>query len=241
MLNISIALVLVIGAMAVPARVVADPIGDLVFLTENYAPFNFSKDGKVQGTSVELLLKIFEQAGSSMTVENIKVLPWARGYGLAQNKENTVLFSTTRTETREDMFKWVGPIEPTRISVIAKKKRNIKINSFDDLSAYKIGAVREDIGELLLKKIGVPISKIQQINSSKNAAKMLIADRIDIWAYEKSVAFWNLSAEGQSLDDFESVFVLEESELYFAINKDTDDELVAKLQSALDAVRAMEK
>lgn len=163
------------------------------------------------------------------------------GYGLAQDKENTVLFSTTRTEARENLFKWVGPITPTRVSVVAKKDRNIKISSFDDFAAYKIGAVREDIGELLLKRNGVSTDKIQKINSSKIAARMLVANRIDMWAYEESVAYWNLKDEGQNLGDFEVVFVLEESDLYFAIQKDTDDTLVSRLQSALDSVRAADK
>jgi len=72
MRNISIILVLAIGVLAVPDRVVADPLGELVLLTENYAPFNCSKNGKIQGTSVELLLKMFKRAESSKTVEGIK-------------------------------------------------------------------------------------------------------------------------------------------------------------------------
>lgn len=231
------AMTLVVGALIVPVRAVADPIGDLVFLTENYAPFNYSKDGVPQGTSVELLLKMFRAANSSKTIDDIKVLPWARGYQLAQQQENTVLFSTTRTEARESLFKWVGPITPTRVSIVAKKDRNIAVTSFADITAYEIGAVREDIGELLLKENNVPDGSIHQINSSMIAAKMLAADRIDMWAYEESVAFWNLKDEGEDLDQYEVIFVLEESELYFAVQKDTRDALVAALQSALDSAR----
>ena len=47
MRNISIILVLAIGVLVVPGRVVADRFGELIFLTENYAPFNFSKNGKI--------------------------------------------------------------------------------------------------------------------------------------------------------------------------------------------------
>jgi ABC-type amino acid transport substrate-binding protein len=99
---------------------------------------------------------MFKRAESSKTVEDIKVQPWASGYVLAQEKKNTVLFSTTRTQTRENLFKWADPINPTRVSVVTKKDRNIKISSFDDFAAYKIGAARQDIGELLLKKNGKP-------------------------------------------------------------------------------------
>ena len=217
-----------------------DPIGVLQFLTENFAPFNYAKDGTAQGTTVDLLLKMLSAAGSSKTVKDIKVLPWARGYNLAQTAKNTVLFSTTRTASREQMFKWVGPIRPTRIVVIAKKENHIKINSFEDIRKYKIAVVREDIGELLLKKNGLPTSNIQQTNSSASSAKMLIANRVLLWAYDESVALWNLNEQGQKQSDYETVYILEESQLYFAIQVETDDALVAKLQAALDAVRATE-
>lgn len=236
---LSVFILLAAGLIGAPQGVrAADSLGDLNFLTENYAPFNYEKDGMTQGTSVELLLKTFAQAGSSKTVHDIKVWPWARGYKLAQSTKNTVLFSTTRTTSRENMFKWVGPIKPTRISVIAKKNRHINLSTAKDIENYKAAVVREDIGELLLTKSGVLKQHLQQTNSSASAAKMLMAGRVDMWAYGESVAFWNLKEQGANVEDYEVIYVLEESQLYFAIQKDTDDALIAKFQAALDAVRA---
>ncbi len=219
----------------------ADTLGQLTFLTENYAPYNYQKDGEIRGTAVELLLKMFKQAGSARGVKDIEVMNWARAYKLAQDTENTVLFSTTRSETREDLFKWVGPISATKISIIGKKNSAIQINSVQDISQYRIGAIRDDIGELLLLNRGVDPKNIYRTNSSENTAKMLIAGRIDLWAYEGSVAFWNLLEQGENPDDYEIIKVLEESYLYFAIQKDTSDYLVARLQTALDQLRAKEE
>ncbi len=219
----------------------ADALGDLTFITENYAPFNYQKDGQVRGISVDLLLKIFDRAGTDRGVEDIEVMNWARGYKLAQNKLNTVLFSTTRTESREDLFKWVGPISPTKIAIIGKKGSGITIENSMDLNKHRIGAIRDDIGELLLLSRGVHKDRIYRTNSSKTTAKMLIAGRIDLWAYESSVAFYNLKEHGADPDEFEVLHILEESELYFAVQKDTSDALVNKLQEALDDVRKSEQ
>jgi len=238
---VALSLAFVAWILSAPGMAAADPIKDLVFLTENYAPFNYKKDGKTQGIAIDLLLKMFKQVGSSKTLEDIKVGNWAHGYKLAQNTKNTVLFSTTRTKARENLFKWVGPIVPTTISVIAKKSMNAKILKFEDLNKYKIAVVREDIGELLLNKKGINSKSIFQTNSSKSSAKMLAADRLDMWAYDQSVAFWNLQEVGENPDDYEVVYELEESQLYFAIQKHTDDAVIAILQAALDAVREAEK
>jgi len=81
---------------------------------------------------------------------------------------------------------------------------------------------------------GVDQDSIYRTNSSENTAKMLIAGRIDLWAYESSVAFWNLHEQGENSDDYEVIKVLEEAYLYFAIQKDTSDLLVTRLQRALD-------
>lgn len=219
----------------------SDSLGELKFITENYGPFNYEKDGKLQGTSVELLLKIFKQAGTGRGLKDIELMNWARGYKLAQTTKNTVLFSTTRTKSRENLFKWVGPISPTKIAIIGKKNSGIEIRSDDDLKKFRIGAVRDDIGELLLLSKGIGREVIYRTNSSKTTSKMLAAGRIDLWAYESKVAFFNLREQGEDPDDYEVLRTLEQSHLYFAIQKDTSDELVNRMQAALDKVRAAEK
>jgi len=218
----------------------ADALGELTFITEDYAPFNFQKEGKIQGTSVDLLLKMFKLAGTNRGLKDIEVMNWARGYKLAQDTKNTVLFSTTRTKERENLFKWVGPISPTRITIIGKKNSGIKIASDEDINKYRVGAVRDDIGELLLLSKGIDPKNIYRTNSSKTTAKMLVAGRIDLWAYESSVAFFNLQQLGENLDDYKVIKSLEESFLYFAIQKDTSDLFVRELQRALDKIRAAE-
>ena len=89
----------------------ADSVPQFTIYTEDYKPYNFEKDGKIQGIAVELLTQMLEKVGSSQAVADIKLVPWARGYNAVQKNEKTILFSTARTEEREDLFKWVCPIK----------------------------------------------------------------------------------------------------------------------------------
>lgn len=219
----------------------AQSIDDLVFITEDYPPFNFERDGRRLGIAVDVLEEMLAQAGAKKTRADIRVWPWARGYETALKEKNTILFSTTRTEAREHLFKWVGPIMPSRIVLVAKKERSIHINSADDLrnAPYRIGVVREDIGGQLLAKLGVNKDRTVQANSGVSVAKMLQADRVDMWAYGAPVIMWNLKELGYPADAYQEVFTLTESQhYYYAINKNTDDRLSEKLQSALEHVKA---
>ena len=114
--------VIAVSLIGLPGAVSAQTVDDLTFITEDYPPFNFERDGKRQGIAVDALAEMLALAGARKTRADIKVWPWARGYETALKEKNTVLFSTTRTEAREGLFKWVGPIMPSRIVLVAKKK-----------------------------------------------------------------------------------------------------------------------
>lgn len=218
------------GAWAVTAD-------DIVYMTEEYPPFNMAgPDGGATGASVEVMAGIFERMGASKTVKDIQVLPWARGYKEVQEKPNTCLFLMTMSDERKPMFKWVGPVAPTKIGVMALKSKGLKIASVNDLVNLKAGVIREDIGDTLAQQAG--IKHIERVPTNEQNIKKISEGRIDIWAFEESVAKWQTKGFGFNPDDFESVWTLSESDLYFAFNKDTDDALIAAMQKVLDEMKA---
>ncbi|WP_158006870.1 transporter substrate-binding domain-containing protein [Piscirickettsia litoralis] len=103
----------------------------LIIITEQYPPFNYKdttkKAGKKQqltGIAVDILKQTYLNAGLKLNLNDIKILPWSRGYYLAQQAHLTnMLFSTARTKEREDLFKWVGPIVADYTSVYALKRK----------------------------------------------------------------------------------------------------------------------
>ena len=98
----------------------------LTFITEEYPPYNFKRNDRLEGISVEILERIFEQSDTPLTRDDIHYYPWARGYDTALSEPGTVLFSTTRTAQREALFQWVGPIATDRVSLIARRDSGIQ-------------------------------------------------------------------------------------------------------------------
>lgn len=231
-------LLLIMFCLSCATTVFAQSADDLTYMTEQYPPFNFSENSEASGINVDLLIKMFEQMGVNKTRADIQVIPWAKGYEAVKTTPGSVLFGMSRTEAREPLFKWVGPISPSRIGLIAKKSDGIKINSYSDLTNYKIGAVRDDIGEQLLLQNGVPTSAIDASSTMEANIKKLDRGRINLWSYNETVAGYAFKAAGLNSADYETVFILNEGYQSYAFHKGTDDALIQKFQAALDAVKA---
>jgi len=216
-------------------------IDKVQIFTENYPPYNMEVNGKLKGISVDILSAMFKQMHSNKTVNDIKLRPWATGYKITSKKKNCMLFSTTRTAQREKLFKWVGPIVATKIGIIAKKSRHIKISNIKELNNYKIGAVIKDIGEQLLLEQGVSKNNIDSIGGKNPVVlnfQKLGKGRIDMFAYETNVAMYGAKSYQIDQKDFEIIYILKQGQLYYAFNKNTDDTIIQKYQKALDDIKS---
>jgi len=215
-------------------------IDKLIFMTENSPPYNFLKDKELKGTAVDLLVMMLEKVGSKQKREDIRMLPWSRAYEYVQSRKNTVLFSTTRTKQRENLFKWVGPISQNIIALIAKKNKHIKIKSLHDITKYKIGVVREDIGEQILINLGISSKQIENtggVDAIHKVIKMLNRDRFEVLSYNEDSAYLEIAKLGFDINDYERVYILSKSELHFAFHKDTSDKIINIFQKALDELK----
>lgn len=214
----------------------ASGLDRLTFITEEYPPYNYERNGQLQGLSVNVLAAILEEHGATQTVNEVRLLPWARGYETVLTEPNTVLFSTTRTEAREDLFYWVGPIAPDRVSLIARRNSDLEIGSMAELkeSDLKIAVIRQDIGAQRLHEAGVDPVLLRTAMTNDSALHMLALGRVDLWAYGEEVAYWLMDEYGFNREQFEPVYTISEAELYFAINRDTPQELVDAMQLTIE-------
>lgn len=216
----------------------SDSIDDYKIMTEDYPPFNYIEGGDLRGVSVEIFDLTLKNLNSTKTSKDFEVLPWSRGYSIIQSQDNTILFSMTKTAERENMFKWVGPIAPTRIAIMGLKSKGIKISNLKDLENYKIGVVRDDIGELLLLSSDIPKKNIKEVIKLDSNIYKLNTGRIDLISYEENVLKWNLKKQRKNISDYETLFILQESEVFYAFNKNTPDYLIKQVQEAFDNVRS---
>ncbi|MEA3354471.1 MAG: transporter substrate-binding domain-containing protein [Campylobacterota bacterium] len=224
----------------IAASLFASQNAKLDIYTEHYPPYNYMENGKLKGISVEVLDAMLQIMNSTNLVDDVILTNWSRAYTIAKKKKNAMVFATTRTESRERFFKWVGPIVKSKVGVIAPKNKNIKVEKISDFNNYKVGAVLKDVGELLLLENGVNKKNIQYVKGTDAiniSFNKMENNRIDMFAYSIDAAFANAKMEGFDTSKYEIIYTLKEGELYFAFNKDTDDAIIKRWQRALDTIK----
>ena len=212
--------------------------GRIALLTEENAPFNFTDDGAVKGIAVDLILAAMKGAGREASPADIQVVPWARAYDAVQSQPGTMLFSMARTQERERLFAWVGPIYKAQIGLVARRSRNIRVSSPSELSAYAIATVRDGAPEQLLVKAGVPEKALDRGNGIEANLKKLLAGRVDMVAFNIPAVMYNLMRLGEDPSEFAVVYVLRELDLHYAFHTATDPALLKDVQGALDRIRS---
>lgn len=212
-------------------------LDSLTYYTEEYPPFNFNQNGQVTGISVDLLKQAAQVAGVQLPSDHIVLQPWARSYRSTILRPDSVLFSTTRTQHREDLFHWVGPIDDIKVTIIARKDSQIKIAEPLEMASYRIGVIRDDVGEQMLLQFGVPRESMQEAGYVSVLAEQLLKKRIDLIAYDERAAQWWIKQAGYNVNEFETVYVLKEGLLYYAFNKNVNQSLLNDLQKGIDTIK----
>lgn len=220
----------------------AESVQQFTIMTEEWKPYNFQRNGVPIGISTDILVLILEEIGSSQGREDIKTLPWARAYMMIQNKPNTLLFTTARTQDREALFKWVGPIFEIEYNIYALKTKKIIINSVEALRTYAIGTVRDDVRETLLtKKTGMKIADLKRVNTNIQNTKKLFLGRVELIVQSKNTLLSTCKKAGLNPGEVEPVFSLDKKSLYYAFHKETPDSVIAKFQTAFESIKRQGK
>ena len=224
--------------MASVARAEIDPNYNVVLLTENFPPYNMAINGKnfaqednIDGIAVDVVREMFKRADIkySLTLR----FPWDRIYKLALEKPGYGVFVTARLPERETLFKWVGPIGPDDWVLLARGDSKLVLNNLQQAKQYRIGAYKGDaIAEHLEKEGLQPVTSLRD----QENAKKLMAGQIDLWATGDPAGRYLARQEGVS--GLKTVLRFNSAQLYLALNKDVPDEVVQKLQSELDKMRA---
>ncbi|MGX1172527.1 substrate-binding periplasmic protein [Pseudomonas sp. R151218B TE3479] len=225
------------GATLLLAGTVRAADTSLVLLTENFPPYNMAKNGKnfaqdenIHGIAVDIVREIFKRADISYSLT--LRFPWERIYKLALENPGYGVFVMARLPEREKLFKWVGPIGPDDWIMLAKADSKIALDSLEQARQYKIGAYKGDaIAETLAKQGLKPVVVLRD----QDNARKLVNGQIDLWATGDPAGRYLARQEG--VTDLKTVLRFNSAELYLALNKDVPDDVVARLQAALDELR----
>jgi len=224
--------------MAASARAALPDDYKIVLLTENFPPFNMAADGKnyaadrnISGINAEIVREMFKRAGIaySLTLR----FPWERIYNQALEQPNQGLFSTTFTPEREPLFKWVGPLASTGWVLLAPAGSPMRLSSLEQAKQYQVGAYKNDAVSQHLESKG--FEPINSLRDQENVGKLL-KGQIDLWATTDPVGPYLAKQEGVS--GLTTVLRFNDAQLFLALNQQTPDEVVTRLQSALNEMKS---
>ena len=207
-------------------------------LTENFPPYNMAADGKnyardenIQGIAADIVREMFRRAGIEYTLT--LRFPWERVYKMALETPGYGVFVMARLPEREALFKWVGPIGPDDWVLLARADSPIDITSLEQAKRYTVGAYKGDaIAEhLAAQGLQPSLALRDQTNIEK-----LQRGEIDLWATGDPAGRY--LAKQQGVTGLKRVLRFDDAQLFLALNKETADETVTKLQAALEQMRA---
>ncbi|MGH1486537.1 MAG: substrate-binding periplasmic protein [Cellvibrionaceae bacterium] len=206
----------------------------ITLTTEHYPPYNIDlsldKSGTgIGGASTEIVLEMMRRSGYSYSMN---LMPWKRAYGNAQEKKYTGVFSTTRTEARENLFKWVGPIANNNYVLFANRDKAIEINNDSDLSNYTVGAYRGSVAVSLLQSKGIDAELVR--SDHLNVLK-LQRGRIDLWI--SGNLYGPYLAKQYGVDTLTEVYTVRKAQMYIAFNIKTPATIVDNLNNILESMR----
>jgi len=208
----------------------------IILQTDNFPPFNmgpahknFARGDEVQGIATDTVREIFKRAGIgyNLTLRS----PWDRIYNQTLTDTGHGLFSVTRTAQNEGLFKWVGPLARYESVLLAAADKHIALNSLTQAQGLEIGAQKSSGISQYLEQQG--LRPIDSLSEDENLRKLL-SGRLDLWATADPV--WRYQAKEQGAEGLKPVLSFRAEDLYLALHKDTPDEAVERLQSALNDV-----
>ncbi|WP_232219857.1 ABC transporter substrate-binding protein [Pseudogulbenkiania sp. MAI-1] len=216
------------GLLLMSLGVAAAP--KLALYTEEWPPMTFtSGKGTPDGMAVEVVNEILRRTGQS---SSIAVVPWIRGYKLLLSRPNVMLFTVGRNAERERSMTLLGPIAISSTVLLARSEEAMSLQALgSDILKREVAAYQGSIFESTARSKG--FTAIRQTGSTEEAARMLLARRVDLWVEGNIAVAQTLQRLGIAPGRVSRVMTLDSLDLYLAFSRGTDRDTILQWQAAL--------
>lgn len=211
-------------ALGLAAPASADEIR---FVTEDYAPFNYSKDGTITGIAVDQVHRIAKAAGIDYSID---IMPWARAIALAESQPMHCVFTTGHNKERHDRFGWVEPLLKDRMVMVRRNGGAAGARTLDDAKALRIGSQRGDFAVEALNELG--FTEIDVATDIEITLGKLLSGRIDLMPTSVKT-FEKMVKNGHPV---EKAMLLDGQIYGIACNRAVPPDIIARMQAALDTM-----
>ena len=217
-------------AAASLAAAAAAPAHALTLITEENPPLNFTEGGKLTGYATDVVAEMGRRAKIPLKFE---VMPWSKGFPMAQSGKDHCIYSTARLPARELQFQWVGPVAFNRWGVFARKDFAGSIGGLGDLKPHRIGAVTFDAKADFLKENSV-VNLLLVDRDVDNPPRLFLPktdpNYIDLWV---TSLFGAQKTAGAKAGDLKLVYTIRDVPSWLACSPYVPKDTVGKLAAAL--------
>lgn len=215
-------------------QIQTDVTFSLNLYTENSPPSSYKENNQFKGLSVEIVQEILRRIGRS---DNIVIVPWARGYQLAQSDANTVIFSTTRFVEREPLFSWVGPLYQQRWGFY--RWRGSGVEAADLKAAKEVGAIGTYLQDAKMQYLQTQgFTNLVPTNQNISNVRHLQDGSIDLWVSSDFNMPFLVREADFSPDQVELTYAFHTVDNYIAFSKNTSPHVIRLWQMVLDEMKS---
>ncbi|MGI3129448.1 substrate-binding periplasmic protein [Halopseudomonas pachastrellae] len=205
-------------------------------VTEEWAPYNYQRDGEVVGMAADVVRAIMQRTGDTFP---IVMLPSLRATRELQQRPHTILFSLFRTPERESLYQWVGPllveaIYPYQLSSTAPIDSLDQLHTAQRITTRHAGLVPTRLEAMGFKNLDKSAVSTQQLY------QMLLADRTDIIVGDTDSGVAHYSEQFAIAPGTLRRIPIQllQASLYIAFSLDSDKQVVNAWAEALEELRS---
>jgi polar amino acid transport system substrate-binding protein len=223
-------------SIALPSTVFSD---NVIVVTENYPPYSYEQEGKITGTSTDIVKCIMDESGLEYKIE---VLPWARAYEMALNRDDVLIYNIMRTPERETLFNWIALLGEAKFYLMGRSEENYEA-SLPQLIAkgYNATCVINDAACEWLRNAGFDKNHIEIVPDRMQSSefKMVLFKRADFFVADPISLGYRLQQVNIPEQKFQKVLLIHEGQsFYLAAGKRLKPEILERIEKARNRLKA---
>lgn len=204
-------------------------------VTESLPPYQVYTQGKIEGFSTEVVKEVFKRADIPYS---LSINSWTRSYNLTLQRKGVCIYSIARLAFREPLFHWVGNITNTNMVIFgAKGHPPYQLKSIEEAQQYTAAVIKDDITHQALLKSGFKDGEnLYVVENTSSLLKLLTSrDDIDLIVADDITIHYRARLANIDMSKISRLFEMPDLPLnfYLACNKDTDKNVLSKLEQAL--------
>jgi len=208
----------------------SNALDEVTFVCDQYPPIIvLDAQNKPSGPGVDVLNKITSYVGIQ---SHIVIEPWVRAAMTVKESDHTCVVGLHKSKKVINDYWWIGPVTRQQWVIIQRASDQRQISKFSDMSLLKIGVER---GSKIISILeDNHLKSVDAVNDGNNL-KMLLMNRIDVWATTELIAKPRIDTLEK--DKPKIAWRFGEDDGYLACNKKMEERILKKLQQGVQYVR----